>query len=575
MRGIAYTPAPVRHPTRRRPPPRAPSVLGPLLLLAPLGACGDASGDPTRDDAGGADRGPCPGPACPDAGRDGGAPEEDAGPAPLALGETCPSDERCGSGLCAPDPDGAPVCSVACGSNEGCATPTRCVLFTRDLDGAPGDDAWEARCLTTGNTDDQRAVRCRSSSSCRSGLCFDGQCTVPCEGDDDCLTGRVCRELAPDPAIPDTVRVCAYEELGEEEVRVDRFPLTAEELPPNAPGEARIVAVPDDAVSVTFLLERPIDAPGTLAFSRVLAPGGGPVLDFAQIFLLRDQPLRWLARGGLEQAALVVPNTTEDRLRLIPGRWAASPIVFGGIADAPVPVELVAEVKRAPGGEVLAGTLDLDVYLVGVGLTPADAPADPTLNAALDRAAELFATVGITLGEIRYRSVPEDAEERLAIIDSADGGDAELAELFRLGEGPGPRLDVFLVRDLVDRSAITLGISGGIPGPPTHGAGPSGVALVFDPVESDADAAGRVLAHEIGHYLGLYHVREAGPPCAEGTDDDPPGCSPFGSEDVLADTPRTGPDARANVMFFSLLDDGNRVFTEGQGFVVRRHPLVR
>jgi len=65
------------------------------------------------------------------------------------------------------------------------------------------------------------------------------------------------------------------------------------------------------------------------------------------------------------------------------------------------------------------------------------------------------------------------------------------------------------------------------------------------------------LAHEIGHYLGLYHNLEA-----DGTSADP-----------LLDTPKTLPAAVQNLMYFS---SGDRVpnLTPEQGRAPRRYPLL-
>ncbi|HMI94249.1 MAG TPA: hypothetical protein VK509_22915, partial [Polyangiales bacterium] len=52
--------------------------------------------------------------------------------------------------------------------------------------------------------------------------------------------------------------------------------------------------------------------------------------------------------------------------------------------------------------------------------------------------------------------------------------------------------------------------AGGIPGPPAmHGTAGSGIAVAVDMMAGNPGQFGRTLAHEIAHYLGLFHVSEA------------------------------------------------------------------
>jgi len=116
-----------------------------------------------------------------------------------------------------------------------------------------------------------------------------------------------------------------------------------------------------------------------------------------------------------------------------------------------------------------------------------------------------------------------------------------------------------------------IGIAGGINGPPgIQGTVSSGVVASWDNSSGRTDLLGQVLAHECGHYLGLWHVRERAAPCtALGQMD----CSIFGGVDNITDTP-TGATATQYLMYWTTDGTNNRV-SAGQGLMMRLNPMVR
>ena len=111
-------------------------------------------------------------------------------------------------------------------------------------------------------------------------------------------------------------------------------------------------------------------------------------------------------------------------------------------------------------------------------------------------------------------------------------------------------------------TGIVLGIAGGIPGPPfvVDGNSHSGVAISWPDTEAGSDLLGATAAHELGHYLGLFHSPEQ---AQEGT-------TLSGMHDPISDTPEND---KTNLMWWA--SEGGVTLSPGQGFVLMRHPNVR
>ncbi|MCC7536216.1 MAG: hypothetical protein IT379_08380 [Deltaproteobacteria bacterium] len=581
------------------------------------GVCRGACGDEGDCGGGSCTDGTCTGPECTtaaDCAGDGATceagrcvtppppPPDDAGPPPIpppadagppgakADGEACTQSSECMSLVCLP-PERGGTCATACTDRAACeALSFDLTCIPVDVDGN-SDGVVEA--VRTGCTRGDVSRRlagqaCATDDDCISRACFNAFCTEPCDDPGDCIAGLVCAPtLRPSGVAWNT---CTFP--GATPGTFD-IPITTADIGAGSTGPRIEVAAVPGAASITLIAETIGGDPLPLSFNQVFAPDESSIFDYASLIgRWEDQPIRWVpdASGGV--IAMLVPNTTPDRWAFQAGRYSwsifAAPRAEGDTGTTSV--RFSARVRYTAGADITTGTVGLNVWLVGVGLDPASAPSDFVLSTALGYVAEIYGAVGIAVEVAQYLEVPAEIARRYSVIDSSGDADSELAQLFGLSAGQtNQAVNVFLVRGFAEGAGegggFTLGIAGGIPGPPSiHGTAHSGVAVSFDSgVVGSGDQAAAIVAqimsHEIGHYLGLYHVQEQGSACPGGTgptEADP--CSPWGGTDPLTDTP-TGRSSGSNLMYFALGGSDGRTFnvdlSGGQGFVMRRHAVVR
>jgi hypothetical protein len=194
-----------------------------------------------------------------------------------------------------------------------------------------------------------------------------------------------------------------------------------------------------------------------------------------------------------------------------------------------------------PGPVPSTGTVDLAFYVVSSTLTAASAISDAKMTRVLDTLATLYAGAGLCLGKTTFYDVPAWARARYATGLSADrtGPCDDLGQMFTLSRPGENTLNLFLVDDIGQPAngvgGTVVGIEGTIPGPSSIGGTVRSGAVVNlsdlaaglcgaspDFFRCGADSIAYVLAHEGGHWLGLFHPTD----------------STGGVWDPLVDTPR-------------------------------------
>ncbi len=169
-----------------------------------------------------------------------------------------------------------------------------------------------------------------------------------------------------------------------------------------------------------------------------------------------------------------------------------------------------------------------------------------------------------------------------------------MAALFRLsGSIDGllqGALTLFVVPDIVTTGPqLSLwALSGSIPVPPRLGTPRSGIAVSAVALELDPVWAGQVMAHEIGHALGLYHTTERDLVLVQGgvaawalesiSDplDDTLVCAASSDRDGdgILSSAECNDQGAANLMFWAAVRNGTHL-SRGQADIARRAALVK
>jgi hypothetical protein len=355
---------------------------------------------------------------------------------------------------------------------------------------------------------------------------------------------------------------------------------------------------------------------------------------------------RWLAIDqGYQPAVGVLPFPTTSgglaKLQSVgqvqPGIWSftlndwAYDCPFSGCTGTPhggkYRVQVVMRPSPVSGGPIpTTGTLDVDVYLATdpvSSLVPnaAGAPSSPLVKRWREVLRRLLANGGITLGVVTYHDLPPSVLAKYAPNGAVDVNSLDpcgkLCQLFASSFAPSRGVHVFLADTLVDRSSGSsyqvAGVDGSIPGPSGYPGTISSGAVVgledlgykdhaacneFDPTNLSScgvDDVAYVTAHEIGHWLGLFHPTEQMGTFFDPLGDTPPCpchlCAPTAADKLgcyeVTNNPTTTMDTRwcvagptcgggDNLMFW-LFDPptSTGTLTVQQGQVARLNPAVQ
>lgn len=271
-------------------------------------------------------------------------------------------------------------------------------------------------------------------------------------------------------------------------------------------------------------------------------------------------------RAQPQQAAFLLPNS--PLVQLETGENFLSAFAFdynaakGSIQAAAGSFAVTLDIVCKTPEQQKAGAIDINLCLSGTkGINSANAAQHPLIVQMLSDVKEILAQADVQIAHLRIY----DMTKTTLIVAHNNGLDLEIADLFMGAKALPPGLNVFLVDSIMADNGgapVTIaGLSGGIPGPPAglvvQQPGPrSGVVLATN---TGQDLIGKVMAHEICHYLGLFHTTEADPPMGQ----------PL--HDTIPDTPENGDET--NLMYFKTSQAAGKL-TLQQTAVIQANPAV-
>ncbi|MBW2735351.1 MAG: hypothetical protein JRH20_23450 [Deltaproteobacteria bacterium] len=413
------------------------------------------------------------------------------------MGEACSqpgATTECATGYCLPT---RRICSILCQGSSECPSDYACGLEKIDTTvNGKFDDAAAACVPHVGGG--VAGATCAADGDCASGHCYNGWCMEGCANDTFCATSHQCvgTKLILDAAL------VGYKGC------LPRQGSAAFTLGTLSTAEYYGFDVPENATSIVLTTESAAKDEITLV-STLTDPDGKTLFEIPEICDYYSQPNRYLYSNQI--STMQVPNTSNVTLK--PGIYTYT-MATSSEPALDVTVKLYTQL-----GVKARGTLNINWAFVNLAnhpcisgtLSAASAPNHSWFTRQRTALVSILQRANLQIGSETFFDVNAPS---LSVLDI--GADStETGSLFEYSASrPAGSLTFFFVRSIEDSlggGGQTLGISGGIPGPPVVGKVNSGIAVSMQTAcyEQYGYNPGHTMAHEIGHFLGLFHNVES------------------------------------------------------------------
>ena len=546
----------------------------------------------------------------------------------------CDPAQRCVSSVCRASADTLGQLGDSCVSQSECGPGLTCNVAAS---GFPNGFC----------TVDCTTMQC-ASGSC-AGLASGATCAPACSSDADCRNGYSCCVSLGDVCVPSSACLPA---ACTRPVQTSSLPAAQVIAFGTQPvGKTVSFPVPAGTSSITIVHQAKIanldvvyqgQVIGNSAVpGQIVDPNGKVVYDDNdpkfQIDSSSDggvDPSGLPATFGTDSpstAAFTVPNTTAGLDAGIPaGTWkfivndyAYECTTLSGCSDGGSPNNTYDVSVLLKGDAGTSGNVDVNFYIIadattltGQPLNAATATTDPTTQRMVNTFKGLYAAAHVNVRTVTFYDVSEAVKAQFGTrIDADLTGPCDLLDqMFLLSsDHPGNAINLFLVQSITSKNTgggSVVGIDGTIPGPASlagtvHSGAAVSLADLFSgtctPTTPDlrncgADLVAFIAAHEMGHFLGLFHTTEsdgrffdpltdtAKCPCTLcATSSDKPRCdTQTSSNPVFLQAPQCtvatgGCDGGGdNLMFWQLQPPASKgTLTSQQAAIMLRNPAVQ